>query len=111
MSSPVNTTCPLCGSRIVKPGWQTTEFWLTLVATFCSIVMASGFVGPESLAGTIVGGILAVLSVLGYSVSRALAKSGQWTNDPKVYPVPPPTPNPENVPPDVSIPGPPPQVP
>ena len=57
-----------------KPGYKTTEFWLSTVATLAGIVLASGAVADGSQAAQIVGGIVAVLATLGYTGARAKAK-------------------------------------
>jgi hypothetical protein len=60
----------------VKPGWKTTEFWVTLVVTLCSLLWGANVLDPEA-AGTankIFGFVVAALSGLGYTVSRGLAK-------------------------------------
>ena len=58
----------------VKPGFKTTEFWLTSLAAIVGMVIASGAVPEAGLAGQIIGGAAAVLGQLGYSVSRAIVK-------------------------------------
>ena len=35
----------------VKPGWKTTEFWVTLVVTLCSLLWGANVLDPEA-AGT-----------------------------------------------------------
>ena len=57
-----------------KPGWRTTEFWLTVAATAVGLLYASGVIAPESGADRWLGLIAGSLSALGYSVSRGLAK-------------------------------------
>ena len=60
----------------MKPGWKTTEFWLTMAAMLVGAVMASGIL--EAIEGDIdnklVGMIAMVLSGLGYSVNRMWVK-------------------------------------
>ena len=58
----------------VKPGYRTTEFWLSAVAMLIGIAYASGVIGADTQADKIVGFIAAALSSLGYSVSRGMAK-------------------------------------
>ena len=58
----------------VKPGYKTSEFWLTTIAALVGIAYASGAVGEGSQAEKVVGYIVMALNVLGYSVSRGLAK-------------------------------------
>lgn len=56
-----------------KPGYATTEFWLSLAAIVVSAV--APYLQKESLAGQIVSVIGAVLAALGYSASRAKVKA------------------------------------
>ncbi len=61
-----------------KPGYKTTEFWLSLCATLLGFLLASGVmdsVSEESWIAKVVGGVVAVLATLGYSASRAKVKS------------------------------------
>lgn len=60
-----------------KPGYKTTEFWLTLVATLCGLAMASGFIAEGSDAAQYIGGALALLAQLGYTGARATVKKSQ----------------------------------
>ena len=58
-----------------KPGWKTTEFWLTLVAVIATESHAAGLTGDaESTATRIVMAIIGVLAVLGYTASRTSVK-------------------------------------
>jgi len=60
----------------VKPGWKTTEFWLTVIVASGSLLWGADVLDPEQ-AGTankIFGFVIAALSSLGYTVSRGLAK-------------------------------------
>jgi hypothetical protein len=54
----------------VKPGWATTEFWLVIVAN----VLVN--VGVIDVGGGKYRGLLAILSIIGYALSRGLAKQG-----------------------------------
>ena len=60
----------------VKPGWKTTEFWITLCVTVCSLLWGADVLDPEGLgtANKVFGFAVAALSGLGYTVSRGLAK-------------------------------------
>lgn len=60
-----------------KPGYKTTEFWLTLVATLISFLVASGVLDPGSTALQIATGISGFLATLGYQGCRALTKSSE----------------------------------
>jgi hypothetical protein len=61
-----------------KPGYKTTEFWLSLLATLLGFLLASGVMDAapeESWIAKLIGGVVAVLATLGYSASRAKVKS------------------------------------
>ena len=58
----------------VKPGWKTSEFWLTIIAGAVSAVFASGLVETGTVIEKALGIAAIVLASLGYSVSRGLAK-------------------------------------
>ena len=58
----------------VKPGYKTTEFWLSTVAMLVGAALASGAIGEGSQAEKIVGFIASALASLGYTVSRGMAK-------------------------------------
>ena len=61
-----------------KPGYKTTEFWLSLLATLLGFLLASGVmdgVSEDSWIAKVVVGLVAVLATLGYSASRAKVKA------------------------------------
>ena len=60
----------------VKPGFTTSEFWLSTLATVLGLVLASGAVHDGGIAAQIVGGVLSVLATLGYTSSRTKVKTG-----------------------------------
>jgi hypothetical protein len=57
-----------------KPGFNTTEFWLSTLAMVLGVVLASGALPEGGLAGQFVGGVLSVLASLGYTASRTQVK-------------------------------------
>lgn len=59
----------------VKPGWKTSEFWLTSAATVVGALLASGAIPDESGFGKALGAAAMVLGALGYSVVRSLVKA------------------------------------
>jgi hypothetical protein len=59
----------------VKPGYQTTEFWLTTAATLVGLMIASGIIPTSGIWPQIVGVVSSVLSSLGYSIGRSLVKA------------------------------------
>jgi hypothetical protein len=71
MSEETNTT-PVA----TKPGYKTTEFWLTAGATFVGLAIASGIVPETGVWPKIVGLVVAAFTSMGYTVSRGIAKKG-----------------------------------
>ena len=61
-------------TETVKPGYKTTEFWVTVATTLWGIVMASGFIPADNSIVKIVGAIIAAVAPSAYSVSRGIAK-------------------------------------
>ncbi len=61
----------------MKPGYKTTEFWLSVAASIVGLVAASGLFPAEGDIGKIVGMAVVALSSLGYSSSRAQAKAAE----------------------------------
>ena len=60
----------------VKPGYKTTEFWLTAICAVGSLLWGAGVLKPEG-AGTanqVLGFVASALAALGYTVSSGLAK-------------------------------------
>jgi hypothetical protein len=62
--------------RNVKPGYRTTEFWLSAAASAVGLMIASGALAEGSAAETIVGVVASALVALGYSAARGQAKGG-----------------------------------
>tara|TARA_R100001082_G_scaffold77065_1_gene44943 strand:- start:10554 stop:10778 length:225 start_codon:yes stop_codon:yes gene_type:complete len=71
----------------MKPGYKSTEFWLSSGAMLGGILMASGAFPMESSLGQILGMIMSTLAALGYTGSRASVKKkqaeeeAQWESD------------------------------
>ena len=59
-----------------KPGWKTSEFWLSLAAAVLGAFVASGVLPSENLMMKIAGMALAALASLGYAASRGRTKNG-----------------------------------
>ena len=56
-----------------KPGWKTSEFWLTLAAQIIPILQATGVVHGSD--GVMYAGFaVQALSLLGYTTARTIAK-------------------------------------
>lgn len=58
----------------VKPGYKTTEFWISLAACALGGFVASGVLPEESVWMQLAGMGLTALSALGYTVSRWVVK-------------------------------------
>lgn len=57
-----------------KPGYKTTEFWLTLAAMVLTALYAAGAFSDASATGKVMALAAGVLGSLGYTVSRAIVK-------------------------------------
>lgn len=66
-----------------KPGFKTTEFYLTTITTLLSLLLASGLVSSGGTADKIIGFAASALAVLGYTVSRGMVKSKAALETPK----------------------------
>ena len=60
----------------VKPGYQTTEFWLSAAATLVGLAIASGIVPTTGTWPQVVGLVTGLLGAMGYTVSRTTVKNG-----------------------------------
>ena len=58
----------------MKPGYKTTEFWLTVLAICVNAISASGLIAAESSEGKTLTVVVAGLAAFGYTVSRGIAK-------------------------------------
>lgn len=59
-----------------KPGWKTTEFWLSLVVIIIGALLSSGLLEGTGKWQQIVGAIASVLTALGYTWTRGRVKGG-----------------------------------
>ena len=57
-----------------KPGYKTSEFWLTFLAMLLSMLFAAGVFGEQSNAYRVLEVGAAVLAGLGYTVTRGVVK-------------------------------------
>lgn len=64
-----------------KPGYKTTEFWLSLLAMLVGAAIASGAIGEATAVGKALGFAALVLSQLGYTVSRTALKKAPKSGD------------------------------
>jgi hypothetical protein len=63
-----DTTTP---AEPVKPGYRTTEFWLSAVAVLLGLAVASGIIPAGSSWDQAVGLVVAALAAMGYTGARA----------------------------------------
>lgn len=61
----------------MKPGYKTTEFWLSLAAVVIGAAAASGAFPDESGVGKVIGILGATLAGMGYTVSRGNVKKAE----------------------------------
>jgi len=60
-----------------KPGYKTSEFWLSVICLVIGFLIASGYVGDESMSGKVLAFAASSLTALGYSVSRGMVKRAE----------------------------------
>jgi hypothetical protein len=58
-----------------KPGYKTSEFWLSLAAVVVSYVISSDVLGEGTVQSKAIMIVATVLAALGYTASRAIVKS------------------------------------
>lgn len=57
----------------VKPGWKTSEFWLTLIAVVLTALLP--YFDNSSTVAQTVSVFLAILAALGYTAARTIVKT------------------------------------
>ena len=62
-----------------KPGYKTTEFWLTLIGTCFGLLLSKDFISEDKISG-IIGYVNIVLLPLGYTIGRSIVKSKSQLN-------------------------------
>ncbi len=62
---------------MTKPGYKTTEFWMSMIAVVIGAVMASGAFDLGGTAAQVVGLVEAALVALGYTGARLTLKKGE----------------------------------
>lgn len=65
---------PAAAAAKTKPGYKTTEFWISVTASAVGALAASGVFPAESPGERILGLIVSVLVALGYTGSRLALK-------------------------------------
>jgi len=58
-----------------KPGYKTTEFWMSMIAIALGAVVASGAIEIEGASAQIVGLVESALVALGYTGARLTLKN------------------------------------
>ncbi len=58
----------------MKPGYKTTEFWLSLIATALSFLLAADILPTTGPIANAIGMLAMALTAMGYTVSRAVVK-------------------------------------
>jgi hypothetical protein len=58
----------------MKPGYKTTEFWISLAAVIIGSVVASGIIPADSVWERIIGLAVSALAALGYTGARLAIK-------------------------------------
>ena len=59
-----------------KPGFKTTEWWISVVVVAATLFLSSGAVGDTSPVTKIVGLVVSGLTALGYGWGRVSLKKG-----------------------------------
>ena len=70
----------------MKPGYKTTEFWLTALAMLLGALMASGLLAEGSMPLQVAGMVSVVLAKLGYTSSRTKSKVADSLGKPETPP-------------------------
>ena len=65
----------------MRPGWKTSEFWVTFVVATVSLMFTSGVVVEGSTTEKVVGYIVAALVALGYTGVRGSLKKIEAIKD------------------------------
>jgi hypothetical protein len=68
-------------TKETRPGYKTSEFYLTAVAMVLSLLFASGLVSDGSTVEKVAAFLAAALTTLGYTVSRGKLKAGNGRTD------------------------------
>ena len=72
----VQTSSTEVAAAPVKPGYKTTEFWLSAGATFVGLAIASGIVPETGVWSKVVALVVSAFAAMGYTVSRTMLKGG-----------------------------------
>jgi hypothetical protein len=66
-----------------KPGFKTSEFWLTLAAVLVSMLMAAGVFGPQGNLYKALEVVAGILAAMGYTYVRGTVKNGATPKPPE----------------------------
>lgn len=72
-SGTISTAAP---TPPVKPGWKTSEFYLTLLVNVIGTLMESKIIGDGGQVAQIAAAALMLLATYGYTYHRAQLKAG-----------------------------------
>lgn len=83
--APSPNDAPLTGQVVgtdlppLRPGWQTTEFWITVVTTALSLAVALGWIGPNFVHDhaaevNAIALLAATVAPAAYSIARGITK-------------------------------------
>jgi hypothetical protein len=61
-------------NAMTKPFWKTTEFWMTVGAHLLSVLMLSGWIGPDSQYMPLAALLLSAFAQAGYNVGKPFEK-------------------------------------
>jgi hypothetical protein len=62
-------------TKPARPGFKTSEFWLSTITVVMSQLYASGIIGDSSAVGKVAALVVSILGALGYTVMRTKAKA------------------------------------
>jgi hypothetical protein len=60
---------------MIKSGWKTSELWITFLIVGYGVALTSGLIGDGSTVAKIVGGAMATIKGVMYTLSRTKLKA------------------------------------
>ncbi len=67
----------------MKPGYKTTEYWLSVVVVVLGLLASSGLFGPDHWAAKAIALVTSALAAMGYTASRAKVKQADSLGKPE----------------------------